>query len=328
MATITKRKTGYCVQIRRKGFAPVSRTFKTRSEAISWSNTEEAKRTGPCQFANASSLRKISFGEILQRYLNEISPNKRGHEIERFQLASVLRAPLAELSLEHLSVSAIASYRDQRLRTVKPGTVCRELGLMQHALTIASEEWGYVLAENPAAKVRKPKLMNARSRRVSPSELEMICAELTKLGRADIMALVQFAVETAMRRGELLTLVWSNIDLSRRTAHLPATKNGHARTVPLTNGAMAVLEKLPREESLLFSVSQQALRMCWVRIVGKLGIRDLHFHDLRHEAVSRFFEMGLSMPEVALISGHRDPRMLMRYTHLVPYQLAQKLAEM
>lgn len=105
-------------------------------------------------------------------------------------------------------------------------------------------------------------------------------------------------------------------------------KYTHARTVPQTNGAIAVLEKQSRSGPLVFPVSSDALKMCWRRVMAKTLIDDLHFHDLRHEAVSRFFEMGLSMPEVALISGHRDPRMLMRYTHLVPYQLAKKLAEM
>ena len=330
MATIAKRKHGYCVQIRRRGFAAVSRTFPTHAEAIAWANQEEAKRTSTSRRRKqkAFDLRDISLRQILSRYLKEVSSQKIGWLNERYQLAALMRAPLSDLSLAELSVMDIAQYRDERLKMVKPGTVCRELGLVQHALNVAADEWGYDLEENPAAKVRKPKLNNARSRRISQNELDRLLAELAEIERQDIISVIQFAVETGMRRGEILTLEWRFVDLHRRTAHLPRTKNGHARTVPLTNGAIAVLEKQSRKNSLVFAVSSDALKMCWRRIMAKTGIKDLHFHDLRHEAISRFFEMGLSMPEVALISGHRDPRMLMRYTHLVPYQLAKKLAAM
>jgi integrase len=235
---------------------------------------------------------------------------------------------MADMSLQKLSANAIAMYRDERLKEVAAGTVCRELHHIQHALSIAMREWGYHLDENVAEKVKKPKLNNARNRRVSQNEIDRLVMELAEIDRQDVIAVIHFAVETGMRRGEILSLEWRYVDLKRRTAHLPRTKNGHARTVPLTNGAIAVLESQPRTNSLVFSVSSDALKMCWRRIMAKTDISDLHFHDLRHEAVSRFFEMGLSMPEVALISGHRDPRMLMRYTHLVPYQLAKKLAAM
>ncbi len=330
MATIAKRKHGYCVQIRRRGFAAVSRTFPTHSEAVAWANQEEAKRTVQKRGRKrqALDLRNITLREILSRYLKEVSSQKIGWLNEHYQLAALMRSPLCDLSLEELSVTDLAQYRDERLKIVKAGTVCRELGLVQHALNVATDEWGYNLEENPASKVRKPKLNNARNRRVSQNELDRLIAELAEIDRNDVISVIQFAVETGMRRGEILSLEWRFVDLHRRTAHLPRTKNGHARTVPLTNGAIAVLEKQSRKNSLVFAVSSDALKMCWRRIITKTGIKDLHFHDLRHEAISRFFEMGLSMPEVALISGHRDPRMLMRYTHLVPYKLAQKLAAM
>lgn len=289
---------------------------------------EDARRTSSRPVGAIGDLKRTTLRYILERYLAEVSPNNRGHQVECYRIAKVMRSPLAEMSLQNLSASAIAIYRDDRLKEVMAGTVCRELHHIQHALSIAMREWGYHLEENPAAKVKKPKLNNARNRRVSQNEIERLIAELAAIDRHDVIAVIQFAVETGMRRGEILSLEWRHVDLKRRTAHLPRTKNGHARTVPLTNGAIAVLEKQSRKNSLVFAVSSDALKMCWRRIIAKTRIHDLHFHDLRHEAVSRFFEMGLSMPEVALISGHRDPRMLMRYTHLVPYQLAQKLAAM
>ena len=129
-----------------------------------------------------------------------------------------------------------------------------------------------------------------------------------------------------MRRGELLSLRWKDFDCVCQTIGVFRTKNGHPRTVPLTPSAMVVLSGLVRRhQDLIFPVSANAVRLAWERLKGKATISDLRFHDLRHEAVSRFFEMGLWVPEVSLISGHRDPRMLVRYTHLSPTALAKKM---
>ncbi|GGF07586.1 hypothetical protein GCM10007285_39370 [Stappia taiwanensis] len=129
-----------------------------------------------------------------------------------------------------------------------------------------------------------------------------------------------------MRRGEILGLVWENIDLKARTAAIHQTKNGHARTVPLSAAAVAILNTFHSRSGAVFPISANALRLSWERVKERAQLRDLRFHDLRHEAVSRFFELGLSVPEVALISGHRDPRMLFRYTHPKPTDIAKKLA--
>jgi integrase len=136
---------------------------------------------------------------------------------------------------------------------------------------------------------------------------------------------VQLAIETAMRRSELLGLRWEDVDLERRLAYLGDTKNGRPRSVPLTVGAIVLLGSLPRTGPYVLPVSDCAVRQAWDRLVVRAGVIDLRFHDLRHEAVSRFFEFGLSLPEVALISGHRDPKMLFRYTHLHASDVANKL---
>ena len=127
---------------------------------------------------------------------------------------------------------------------------------------------------------------------------------------------IQLALYTAMRRSELLQLHWLDIDLEAQLATLHETKNGHARTIPLTRDAIKVLATLPRQGQSLLPMTELALRQSWERLVKRAGVNGFRFHDFRHEAISRFFEMGLSVPEVALISSHRDARMLFRYTHL------------
>ena len=122
-----------------------------------------------------------------------------------------------------------------------------------------------------------------------------------------------------MRRGEILNIKKEHI--RDDTLLIPITKNGHQRIIPLTKRAKYILHK----SKLPFSMSANAVRLAWERLKNKANIKDLHFHDLRHEAISRLFEKGLSIPEVALISGHRDVRMLFRYTHLKAEDVLIKL---
>ncbi len=135
-----------------------------------------------------------------------------------------------------------------------------------------------------------------------------------------------FALETAMRRGELLTLEWQDVHVAQGWVHLPDTKNGSPRDVPLSPKDQAILADLPHDLSgRVFPVHFEALKSAWRRLLGRSGVVGLRFHDLRHEATSRFFEKGLNVMEVATITGHRDLRMLQRYTHLRAEDLALKL---
>jgi integrase len=150
-----------------------------------------------------------------------------------------------------------------------------------------------------------------------------------KLSRnVHLKAAVELALETGMRRSELLQMTWDDIDRDRQTILLPLTKNGHSRVLPLTEKARAILGRCSRDTAEVIPLSPNALRLAWDRLCKRSKVEDLHFHDLRHEAISRFFEIGLSMPEVAMMSGHRDLRMLMRYTHLSPIRLAKRLDDL
>jgi integrase len=128
-----------------------------------------------------------------------------------------------------------------------------------------------------------------------------------------------------MRRGEILAVRNDHFNQERRTLLIPESKNGRARTIPLSIPAIELLRTHLRTEGRLFPITANAFRLAWERVKRRAGIDDLHFHDLRHEAISRFFERGLSVPEVALISGHRDLRMLLRYTHPMAQGILQKL---
>ncbi|MGC9208169.1 site-specific integrase, partial [Acidithiobacillus sp.] len=140
------------------------------------------------------------------------------------------------------------------------------------------------------------------------------------------LSIVQFAIETGMRRSEICGLRWENVNLAGKVALLPDTKNGKARNVPLSSAAVAVLSALPRRLSGgVWDVKEDTVTQAFARCCRRAVIEDLHFHDLRHEATSRFFEKGLNPMQVAAITGHKTLQMLKRYTHLRAEDLAKML---
>jgi integrase len=182
-----------------------------------------------------------------------------------------------------------------------------------------------VLPSNPVRQVRLPRPNNPRERRATGGELARLLAACETTGPRWLPAVIQLAVETGMRRSELLAVRWHDVDLEGRTVLLRDTKNGHPRMVPLSPRALEIIRGTPRVGETVFVVSANAVRLAWERLRRRAAVYGLRFHDLRHEAVSRFLEKGLNMPEVAAISGHRDPRMLMRYTHPKAAAIAVKL---
>ena len=325
MATFTKRGKRWYVQVRRKGSPPQCRTFASKADAKAWAVLEESKIESGILPVATKLLRKTTLSDLLDRYIAEVTPTKRSACSEKSRLEKLRRDPIAVIALADLSPEHFASYRDRRLEMVKAGTVKRELSLLHHAIDIGRKEWGLRLGGNPVSEISQPKLNNARDRRLHPGELRKLEAAFEQCRNPVVGHVIRFAIESAMRRGEILAMRWSHVDLAQHMVHIPLTKTGKPRTIPLTDQAIAILKAQEQSGGLVFPITANALKLAWVRVTKRAGLADLHFHDLRHEAVSRFFEMGLSLPEVAIISGHRDPRMLFRYTHLRPIALAEKL---
>lgn len=326
MATVRKRGDKWQVQVRKAGRPPVSRSFNHKADAdVRARQVENEIDRAPLGFDRAK-LRTLTLSDLLTRYRDEITPQKRGASVELYRLARLRGCQLALLSLENLTAAHVAKHRDLRLREVGPEAVQRELGLVRHVLNIARREWDVPLLVNPVADVTLPNPSKSRDRRLDAGEWARLL-DACKGRRAKwLEPLIRLALATAMRRSELLSARWEDVDLSRRTLRLRLTSNGHGRIIPVTLKAASILVDLPRPNSgLLFPVIPNAVRLAWERVTAKASLSGLHFHDLRHEAISRFFERGLSLAEVTLISGHRDHRMLLRYTHLGPENLLAKL---
>lgn len=331
MASFRKRGDRWQVQVRRQGATPLTKTFTLKADAEQWARQTEARLDQGDIPMSRRTLGGSTLATLLTRYRAEVTPTKRGHLQERYRLDQLLKDKLAALPLEKLSSQHIASYRDQRLRSVQGVTVRRELALLRHVIEVARIDWGIPIAGNPVADIRLPRLPAARNRRLSPQEHAVLMDHVERSRARHLGPVVRFALETGMRRGEILAARWEHVDWAAGTLWVPETKTGYARKVPLSPAARELLSTVrpacPMGPSgHVFPTSANAIRLSWERLVRRIGIEDLHFHDLRHEAISRFFERGLSIPEVALISGHRDFRMLFRYTHLRAEDVVAKLA--
>jgi integrase len=328
MATIRKRGANWHVQIRRRGYPSINRSFKAHADAVAWGREQDRaidRADLPC---SGGELKRLTVVSILERYEASVIPQKRGADREKFKVRVLMRHAFAGTSLERVSGATIAAYRDDRLKAVAPGTVRRELALLRHCFEVARKEWRIPLRSNPVCDITLPSPAKGRDRRMSDDEARAFWLSVHRAKAWWVRPFVMLAVETGMRRGELLSAQWEDITKDGSLLRLRQTKNGYERVVPLTPVARAVLNEMQQDPGPLFPIKPFTVRQGWERIIMRAGLQDLRLHDLRHEAVSRFFEMGLTTPEVALISGHRDIRMLARYTHLRPENVAAKLAKL
>ncbi len=327
MATVVKRPSGKWQATVRHDGKSCSKSFTKHADASSWARKIELQaERGELQQVAARSVEVMTLGQILERYRDEITSKKRCVDNERYAINGFLRLKLALLPLDKLTSADIVAHRDRRLQHLKPSTVVRELGWLQHAIDIACTDWGqHVPNGNPAKQVRKPKIDNRRERRFQAGEWERLLDAVNDTRTPFLKPLLTLALATGMRRGEMLSMEWMHVDFKRCTAFLPRTKNGRARTVPLSPTAVRVLSELPRNDSRCVPLTGNSVRLAFERLRRRAGVDDLTFHDIRHEAISRFVESGLSLAQVQMISGHRDLRMLMRYTHLAVEDIVSKL---
>jgi integrase len=324
MASINKRGPyQWQVKIRRKGWPVQSKTFETHEEAVQWARHIEGEMDRGV-FASRKESETTTLTEALDRYEREKTQHKKGKKQESNRISKWKNSDLAPRFLATIRGSDIAKYRDQRLAEgLSPYTVNNELILLSHLFNVAAREWGMEALSNPVTKISRPKLPKGRDRRLQSDEEKLLVKTLSP---KTMLPMFKLALETAMRLSELLALEWKHIDLARRVAHLPETKNGEARNVPLSSIAIDVFKKQPRRlDGKVFGVTSHHVSRKFHETCDDLGIDDLRWHDLRHEATSRLFELGLNPMEVASITGHKTLQSLKRYTHLKAETLATKL---
>lgn len=318
MAHIGKLPSGrWLAKIRKKGHKSVSKTFRTRARAVAWANRiEDEIEHGVAGNTSVADLWTVS--QLLDKYEREITSRKKGASKETSKI-KILSASLGDYTVHELSTGTIIGYADKRLQAVGSDTVRRELAVLSSVIEAGRILWGLSVRENPVhlateiltnTKTYKPKIV--RSRRLRDGELDRLLQPLSPLMRR----VVSFAIETAMRRSEICRVHPG--DINGNTLLITDDKTSKTTIIPLSKRALSLIGDG-------FPIRPDSVTQAFDRACRKAGIEDLRFHDLRHEATSRFFEKGLTIEEVAAITRHSDWRSLKRYTHPKPESIAIKL---
>ena len=343
MATINKTKSGtWKAQVRIAGWPNQIKTFRIKRDAENWARTTEDEIVRGIHVPRSNS-EKLTIASALDRYIKEVVPTKKPsgqrREIGR---AEFLKSKLGQYSLAALNSELIATFRDERLAEGRANNTVRlELALLSHMYTVAIQEWGTGLTANPVLNVRKPSPGKGRTRRLNNDEEERLLKACDQHSNPFLGWIVRLALYTAMRKSEIVSLTFEQVNLDAGTLFLPDTKNNSVRTVPLTNKALvAITEAMdfpirPKYTNLIFFGSPcrdgtrkpYTINRVWMLALERAEITGLKFHDLRHEATNRFVEAGLSDQEVASITGHKSMQMLRRYTHLRTEDLVSKIAD-
>ena len=327
MASIRFRSNKWQARVSRKGEQSLVKTFQTKEDAEKWARSIEVE-WDKGTYQNTHQAQKTTFGELIERYLREVTPLMRGAKEDTIRLKAILRKPIAKVNVLLLNSSRIAKYRDARLLEVSAGTVIRELAYFSSIINHARREWDINIA-NPVMLVRKPPSPQGRNRILSHEEEVKLLQACEPKANRNIYTrpFIILALETAMRRGELLSLRWDNIDCAKRTAFLHLTKNGDSRTVPLSIRAIEALKALPRSiDGRVLPINFAALENNFKRAKERVNLKDLRIHDLRHTAVTRLAEKLPNLSELSAVSGHRSLAMLKRYYHPRAEDITRKLA--
>lgn len=335
MATIVPRKNrngeliGWQAKIRKQGFPPQSQTFDKKVDAQAWATVIESEMVRGVH-VDRSKAERTTLYDAIKDYIREVAPSHKGSEPEILRLERFLRDEprLCAHALATLTTRLFEQYRDRRLETVSASTVKRELGLLHSVIESVRKSHGMV--ENPISDVRRPTVNDARDVRLHGDEAGLLLEACEGALNKWLVPAVLIALETAMRRSELLALRWEHVNLEEKTAFLTDTKPSKdkivSRTVPLSSLAVAVLDGMEKPaDGRVIGTTADGLKHAFERARSRARMEHFNFHDLRHEATSRLFERGWGIMEVAAVTGHQDLQMLKRYTNLRASDLAKKM---
>jgi len=326
MATYQKRGNKWRAIVRKKGHRPVSKTFDTKGSATRWAREQE-RSIDASVFVDPKKLQSITVGHLIDRFIDEFEPGctKKGS-------LNILKTGLGRLHLSDLKPTDIVDHCKRRKARdkVSPATQAQDIGFLSEVLRTARAYWQIPYPGDPVADARlilnKQHLIGRpreRKRRPTDDELKRLRkhweANLRQqIPMADIM---DFAVASAWRLGEIRRVTWSDLESKHRTIIIrdrkdPREKIGNDQEVPVFPAMMKIIKRQTKGDDRIFPYNESSISTAFTRTCQKLKIVDLHFHDLRHEGTSMLFEAGYRIQEVALCTGHKDWKMLARYTQL------------
>lgn len=336
MASITPYNDGrYRAVVRRTGFKVRSKIFPTERQAKAWARAIETEMD-QSQYSDPGEGMKATVRSLLVKFRDEVAPDRRGSRWEKVRINHLLKTTdFVERRLEQLRSEDIRQWRDARLKQISGASVNREMNLLSGVFTHAIKEWGIPLKQNPISMVKRPPNGKPRTRRWDDGEIEALLKasefDETKqpvVGREFVGWAVLLAIETAMRLGELCSIHVKDVDLEARTVTLHQTKNGDSRQVPLSSRALELLRKLvdgKKQTDRLIPLSSESLGVCFREARNRAGLKNLRFHDTRHEAATRLSKKLSNVLELSAVTGHRSLQSLKIYYNPKASELAHKL---
>ncbi|MBI4822817.1 MAG: site-specific integrase [Nitrospirae bacterium] len=274
----------------------------------------------------------ITLNEVIDRYMREISPmlSPSSHERNN-QIAAHFKSLFGNCLIKDVSPSLLSQYKAERLQKVLPSTVRKELAFLRRVFSIAIDEWE-LCKENPVKKVmRSLKVDNARVRYVATEEAQKLRFTLPEW----LKPIVIVASQTGLRQGNILQLTLSQLDFNRNLIIVPKTKNGEPIAISMTNIVRDTLLRVLRERKIASSFvfcnelgqphSGKKVSMAFKRACDRAGIKDLRFHDLKHDFATALVQSGVDLYRVQKLCGHKDQRMTQRYAHLLPESLREAI---
>ncbi len=337
MATFWKRELKDSIvweaQIRRKGFPVQRRSFDKREDAEKWAREIESSMDRGI-FKSTKEGEKTTLKDALDRYLEEVSKHKKGHKREKGRIEQWKAHPLSSRYLASIGPKDIAEYASERKSEgYSMRTIQLELAIISHLYNYAAAKWGMRALENPVAPTRvkgtdphRGQTYRGRNRTLSLSEKEKLFEHLNE----EMQQIVTLAFETGMRRGELMSLTVSNVDLTKKIVKLEETKNGDSREVPLSPVAADTLKavlgkkKVVGLDGKLWTLGPDRVTSVFASAAKEAGLKDIRFHDLRHTAATRLAGI-YQAHELAKILGHKVLNMVMRYYNPTGEDLGRKM---
>lgn len=338
MASIRQRGNSFLAEVRRNGivesksfqiaaFKTASRTDKAAEKAAEAAATAWAAGIeNDILSARHSTTANKTFGELLTKYRDEVTPTKRGSRWEEVRINMYLKDPIAQIGLRELNSTHFVEWRDRRLKQVSEGSVLREWNILSNALKRARDEWKW-MTDNPIRTVKKPATPEARERTHTEEELAAMiqCSDYREgaaLKTKTQLALAGYllSAETSLRAGELAALEWQEIFMDKGYLKVTGLKPGArknaaaVRDIPLTSRAKEILNqiRLTNTEGTVFGVSQASLDALFRKVRDRAGIDGLHYHDSRHAAIT-MLSKHYDVLALARIVGHKNIKELMTY---------------
>ena len=327
MSTVRKRQGKWYVEVRKKGYRAIRKTFLTRATAIKWAKEKEIQMDKRV-FEDYSDAETTTLGDLIIKYRDVKTPTKKGFREETYKLNFILRHDIAKINCLELRKHHIYKFKDQVSVGRKPETINKYIHYIYTVWEYAREYLELSLPPtNPCKDVKKEKVKNTIERILTKQEYCDLLHNAKQSNLNVLSDMIEFAYLTAMRFGEITKLRFSDIDTETCIAVLRDTKNGEDREIPLSKRAIEIAE-CNRFGDVLFNVDRNKFKHYFTQCCIRARVFDFRFHDLRACAITNMFDSGWTIPQVALVSGHKTWSELKRYTRIKPTQLVEQINQL